>query len=370
MRTKRNWLLTGVVMVVASALMFLTRGTGSEATYTDYLDTLNAGAALIIDADITMNTDDLKEYIESVNGGTEKELTIEDTPETEEAELVMANIKNSLNVREEPSGDSKRVGKLYAECGGVILERQDGWTKLKSGNVVGWCSDNYLLFGDDAETLAREVGEKVAVVLEDGLRIRGEAGSEGVTYGFVNKDDVLTVTDAYEDGDDWVSITFDETEAYVSSDYVVVEILVDSGETVEESKEREALEEAERLARVTDYGEFSASEWELTLLASIIYCEAGNQSYDGKVAVGAVVLNRLENKRFPDTIEEVIYQKNQFSPAGSGFLARILDEEKATESCYEAAKAALSGESPIGDCLFFRRTGTKEGQVIGDHVFY
>ena len=59
------------------------------------------------------------------------------------------------------------------------------------------------------------------------------------------------------------------------------------------------------------------------LLASIIFCEAGNQSFTGQVAVGAVVLNRMANEAYPDTMEEVIYQPGQFCPAGSGWLDRV-----------------------------------------------
>ena len=104
------------------------------------------------------------------------------------------------------------------------------------------------------------------------------------------------------------------------------------------------------------------------LLASIIYCEAGNQSFTGQVAVGAVVLNRMANEAYPDTMEEVIYQPGQFCPAGSGWLDRVRSTDGYTESAMQAAEAALAGENPIGDCLYFDQGGY--GYQIGAHYFH
>lgn len=104
------------------------------------------------------------------------------------------------------------------------------------------------------------------------------------------------------------------------------------------------------------------------LLASIIFCEAGNQSFTGQVAVGAVVLNRMANEAYPDTMEEVIYQPGQFCPAGSGWLGRVRSTDGYTESAMQAAEAALAGENPIGDCLYFDQGGY--GYQIGAHYFH
>ena len=104
------------------------------------------------------------------------------------------------------------------------------------------------------------------------------------------------------------------------------------------------------------------------LLASIIFCEAGNQSFTGQVAVGAVVLNRMANEAYPDTMEEVIYQPGQFCPAGSGWLDRVRSTDGYTESAMQAAEAALAGEYPIGDCLYFDQGGY--GFQIGAHYFH
>ena len=104
------------------------------------------------------------------------------------------------------------------------------------------------------------------------------------------------------------------------------------------------------------------------LLASLIFCEAGNQSFDGQTAVGAVVLNRMRSSRYPDTMEEVIYQPGQFIPAGNGWLDRVIKNSGSTETAMRAADAALDGANPIGNCLYFDQGGY--GLKIGAHYFH
>ena len=112
----------------------------------------------------------------------------------------------------------------------------------------------------------------------------------------------------------------------------------------------------------------ASSSDDTSLLAALIYCEAGNQSYEGMVAVGAVVMNRVYSSSFPNSISEVIYQSGQFTPASSGSLASAL-ANGVPSSCYEAASAAISGENPVGSALYFN-TGSGSGIQIGDHQFY
>lgn len=107
------------------------------------------------------------------------------------------------------------------------------------------------------------------------------------------------------------------------------------------------------------------------LLANLIYCEAGGEPYEGQVAVGAVVMNRVLSGKFPNTVAGVIYQKNQFSPVKSGRLALALQVNKATEKCYRAADEAMSGVTNVGSCLFFRTPiPGLTGISIGGHIFY
>ena len=135
-------------------------------------------------------------------------------------------------------------------------------------------------------------------------------------------------------------------------------------------EERRAAEEAERIAREKAEAEAAAAQQaaEKELLASLIFCEAGNQPYEGQVAVGAVVMNRINSSSYPDTMEEVIYQSGQFSPAMSGWLDRVRANQGYTEAAMQAAEDALAGSNPIGDCLYFSVGGY--GTRIGDHLFH
>ena len=147
---------------------------------------------------------------------------------------------------------------------------------------------------------------------------------------------------------------------------------------IEAEAQAKAAEEAARIAAEAQQAALAAqaaqtaaiSAEELKLLANIIYCEAGSESYVGKVAVGNVVMNRVKSASQPNTITEVVYAKGQFSPVRNGSLQRALSSDKADAACYQAAIEALAGAQPVGGKLFFRRNNGRSGQVIGHHVFY
>ena len=110
---------------------------------------------------------------------------------------------------------------------------------------------------------------------------------------------------------------------------------------------------------------------DLAMLAAIIECEAGNQSYQGKLAVGSVIINRVNSSRFPNSISAVIYASGQFTPVASGRFSIVL-ARGASSSCVQAAQEVLNGNIVI-DALYFHvyRSGTDTyGTVIGDHIFY
>ncbi len=139
---------------------------------------------------------------------------------------------------------------------------------------------------------------------------------------------------------------------------------------------KEQLKKEEELARLSQQmkkrslDEVSISAGEEDMLAALIQCEAGGEPWAGKVAVGAVVMNRVMSGAFPNTITGVIYQSGQFEPVTSGRFAIVLSQG-ANSECYKAARAAMNGENNIGECLFFRTIvpGIK-GTIIGHHVFY
>ena len=151
--------------------------------------------------------------------------------ETEYA-LFMANVNDSMNVREEANEDSKAVGKLFKNCGGEILEQSNGWTKIRSGKLEGWAKDEYLLFGEGAEALRETAGSLQATVLTDALRVRKEASEDAGVYGLVKTGEEIKVV---EQMDGWVAVQYDkETVGYVSVEYVEVEYKVPAGKTTKE----------------------------------------------------------------------------------------------------------------------------------------
>ncbi len=333
-----------------------------------------AGVAVLIDR--------LEEEEGEEETADDKDGTDSDT----EGTLVMAHVQNVLNVRKEPGSDEELVGYLYADCGGTVLERRDGWTKLESGQLTGWASDDYLLFGQQAQEAAENNGRTVATTTTGALRIRKEpsldAGvydllEEGAEYEVVNAQQ-LAFSDGMEITEDWVAVDYEGKTGLVSAEYVKVEHLIDFGETIEQVRAREeakrAEEEKEKQKKEKRQQEIEKTKAMATsddlLLAALIQCEAGGDVYEGQVAVGAVVLNRVKSSAYPNTIRDVIFASGQFTPAGSGKLGRVLARGKIQASCIQAAQEALAGASPVGGATHFRRAGSREGIIVGAHVFW
>lgn len=179
------------------------------------------------------------------------------------------------------------------------------------------------------------------------------------------------------------SVSREETAEWGFSDIageMHEEILDDTRTAAEEAQqayirkqeeERKAAEEAARIAAEKAAAEAAAeaaAQADKELLASLIFCEAGNQPYEGQVAVGAVVMNRVKSSSYPDTISDVIYQSGQFTPAMTGWLDSVRASSGYTESAMRAAEDALAGSNPVGDCLYFSTGGW--GMQIGDHFFH
>lgn len=127
--------------------------------------------------------------------------------------------------------------------------------------------------------------------------------------------------------------------------------------------------EAEPVAEEKAY-----TEEELELLAKIVMIEAGYESYEGQLAVANVILNRVADSRFPNSIREVIYAPNQFPPAHNG----MLDAVEPNESSWKAAEAALNGENNVEGAVYFHNPKVTSGgfwskltvvATIGNHRF-
>jgi N-acetylmuramoyl-L-alanine amidase len=110
------------------------------------------------------------------------------------------------------------------------------------------------------------------------------------------------------------------------------------------------------------------------LLARAIYAEARGESFEGQVAVGAVIVNRMESPKFPNTIESVPYQPNQFKCVENGAINQVPNQ-----NAYKAARRAINGEDPSQGALFFFNPEKSENPAafdrytvtvrIGNHIF-
>ncbi len=358
--TKCRKLITTAAAVLMSLCLLFEAGMSVHASGDAYEKT-RGGVAAVFNPGAASSEDVVIAMARELN----LDLTAEEK-KPEESKLVMANVQNALNVRSDASQDADKVGMLYKDCGGTILERRDGWTKLQSGNIIGWASDEYLLFGEEALALASSVGKMVATVDTETLRVRMEPSTEAGIWGLLPGGEVVEVLNQYDDG--WVRIDFEGEDGYVSTDFLVQDFLIDAGETMEEIQAR--IEKEKEESRHKNYGEYTTDADTTLLLAALIYCEAGCESYEGKVAVGAVVMNRVRSAAYPNSIHGVIYASGQFTPAMTGKLDRVYESGGYDASCIQAAQEALSGVSNVGDLTHFRRNNGREGLVIGNHVFY
>ncbi|MCM1537592.1 MAG: cell wall hydrolase [bacterium] len=364
-------------------------------------DTLSAGVALILDTELTLSAETTQEaqsgagtrsarQPEGEPAGHAADTTGADTAsagaaeadETQDAAdetaFVMTNVQNTLNVRAQAGEDAAIIGRLYADCYGEILERGDEWTLLRSGSVVGWAKNDYLLFDEEAQEALSQVGRWTATANESGLRIRKAASTDSGVYALLAQGDIV---DIYEDLGEWLKVAYDGSEGYVSAEYVTVDLLCATGETMQEITAREAAEAearrkaqeeaaARRAALSEEQANVEANYSDVQLLAALIWCEAGNQSYEGQLAVGAVVMNRVNHPAYPNTISGVIYAPGQFTPAMTGRVARAL-QRGVPDSCTQAAIEAMSGVSNVGGVLHFNvKTLRSSDLIIGDHAFW
>ncbi len=232
----------------------------------------------------------------------------------------------------------------------------------------------------DTDTAAAESGEETEV--------SDDTTSEDVVEVPVETEDVES-EEAEEEDDEEIELFRLKTEQTAKSTLLLAERTQQGMKRLTEEKERVsaleteirrqaeirlAAEEAARKKAAEEAAakkaaeEAAAREQDIRLLAALIYCEAGNQPYEGQVAVGAVVLNRVQSGVYPNSIQEVIYQSGQFGPAMTGWLNTVLANGSYSEAALQAARDAYAGVNPIGNCLYFGCGNY--GIRIGAHYFH
>lgn len=367
-----------VLMTCASGFMFL-NGFAGIATQTE-----NVITEVEVDVTAEESQKEAKAVTETVtvNKMPEEETetqnaVLEKAEKSVEWEtLVLANVEESLNIRAEASEESEVVGKLYAGCKGSLLEQKDGWTKISSGEVVGYVKDEYIRYGVQAKELADTKGNLTARVKTETLRVRENTDVNSEILGLVALDEVLVVAADKEIKDGWIKVDYEDATGYVSLEFVDVEYSFGSAITIEEEMAAKATVEAENL-EVSESGSSavtgpatSLSSDDVTLLAAMIQCEAGNESFEGKVAVGNVILNRVNSGSYPSSVYGVVTASGQFPPATNGTLTGVI-ARGINSSCVQAAQAAMGGTNYVGGATHFRNVSSGyTGTVIGNHVFW
>lgn len=284
--------------------------------------------------------------------------------------MILANVNESLNIRNNPSAEAQIVGKMYQGTGGDILEKAEDWTKVRSGAVEGWVSNEYLIFGDQIEASAKEQGLYRAVITTETLRVRTEAQSEAAVVGLAALDENYRIL---EELDGWIKIqyTADET-GYISSEFADVTMRIGKAITIEEEQaalRASAEKEAAKKAKT------SMGDSDIQLMAACVMMEAGGYSYDGQLAVANVLLNRLKSGRWGNSMSSVIYAKGQFPGAANGKLNKHLAAGP-SQTAMRAVNDALSGANNIGDYMFFNSVGRanyssySQYQIVDGNCFY
>ena len=266
------------------------------------------------------------------------------------AQKAAANVNDYANIRQEGSQESERVGVLPKGATAQVVEQEGDWTKITSGSVEGYVRSDLLVFGEEAKNLYEESYGSQGTVTASSLRVRKGNMKQGSRVEILGQEG------------DWYQVSYGEDSAYMFAEYIQIEetTALSVAEYEAQQKEKEQVSQTGTA--------MSASDSELALLAAIIQCEAGGESNTGKVAVGAVIMNRVRSSQFPNSITEVVYQSGQFSPVASGILSSVLSQG-ARSDCYQAAQEALAGSNPIGSALYFN-SGSGRGQQIGNQHFY
>ena len=299
--------------------------------------------------------------------------------------------KDMLDIHAEANTASAVIGQVMEDGHVAILAKYNDWVQIQAGEIAGWVPAENLVETEISNEEAVAANEQVIA------ERTGETASEDEFFAEeeVQQDETAALqaeaSEAAQNEIEEVQAAEEaarieaEAQAKAAAEEAAQLAAQAQAKAAEEAArleaEAQAKAAAEKAARIEAEAQQAAlaaqaaqtaaiSAEELKLLANIIYCEAGSESYVGKVAVGNVIMNRVKSASQPNTITEVVYAKGQFSPVRNGSLQRALSSDKADAACYQAAIEALAGAQPVGDKLFFRRNNGRSGQVIGHHVFY
>ena len=268
--------------------------------------------------------------------------------------MIIAYVDPYLNVRDQGSEAGKVVGIMRPGTVAVVLEKGDSWSYIESGEVRGYIKNSFINFADSPAVI-RSIGVSRCPVAEP---IIAEPETEAETETQAETQEQVQVQAAAPAETETEEVKAPESE--------------EPAESAAASDETGSEDACVPLSQMPTYG-CSATEDEVYLLACLVYCEAGNQSLDGQRAVANVVVNRVNDSRFPSTITDVIYQPGQFRPQNDYVLNSVM-REGPPESCINAAREAISGVNTLGNYMFYATSVNinkyTDYKTLEDHTFY
>jgi spore germination cell wall hydrolase CwlJ-like protein len=301
---------------------------------------------------------------------------------------VVVNVTDYVNIREGMSAKSELLGRLSKGGYATIIERGDEWTKIESGSVTGYIFNEYLLFDKAAKNYLAEHGAQVTVLTADNVNIRSAASTESVVLGKGKAGASFESIDT-EHAEGWNAIDYNGETAYVSAELSKIQIDLPTAVTVEQIKAAEREAAAAALAKAakkamesaklqqpaqTNRAPISLSDEDLFLMATVVASEALSESYQGKLAVANVIINRMRDGSWGSTVRSVVYAKGQFAGANSGRFERFA--KLVNEDCKRAAVEAAAGNNNIDNYLYFRMKNIAQYSkyskyyILGNHVFH
>lgn len=322
----------------------------------------------------------------SNKASTNEETVAKEEPKAQYSDIGISVAKDYVNIREDASTDAEVLGKLYRNSAATIIKEDGDWYYVESGSITGYVKSEFIKKGLSDADLIKNYGTQTACVDVDGLNVREKTSIVSKKLTVIYQNEKYPVVEV--DGD-WVEIKIEDEglKGYVKTE--LVDLMVSFTEAVSKEEEQKALQlKAEQRAKeetAVKYGDgFSYTKQDIALLSCLIHAEAGTQSYEGKLAVANVVLNRVKSSKYADSIKAVIYQASQFSVAHSGSLQKQLDiygsySSRSQLLSIKAAKDALEGANNIGSRLYFHayKSAAKKGYTdksgsvkLGDHLFW
>lgn len=180
------------------------------------------------------------------------------TANNQYADKAVADIYSTttLNIRKGGSTQAQIIGKMKKGNMATVLKKGAEWSKVRSGNVTGYVKNQYLVFGDEIETFAKNNLKEVAKVQTETLRVREKATTDSKIVTLVSEDDKLKIT---KQSDDWAKVNVDGKTGYIKKDYAKVSYSFGKAKSMKQIQAEEAAKEAARKAKIQAQAEASAS---------------------------------------------------------------------------------------------------------------